>query len=115
MNSNSAIPTDFNKERNQLVDSTALLIQKEHREKQDGLTRAVELYKQKYPEKYKSAQLQGGHIMNSRYELEIGVDNEGEKLYAEKLYKDYVNLGIELDDDEKEMLSKYGYELTRED
>ena len=73
----------------------------------DSLTRIVEEYKQKFPEKYKFAQITGENIMSSDYLLTVGKDREGEELRAKELIRLLENGEIKVCDlrqDEVELL-----------
>ena len=101
--------------RKQQTITLSKVIRKHEQAITDGLTAAVEREKLRNPEKYKSAQLHGEHIMNSSYELQIGQDNTGEKLLVEKLKRDMEFNGLTmdmLDEEEKLLLQKYSKNTT---
>lgn len=51
----------------------------------DSMTRLVEEYKQKYPEKYKLAQLTGESVMTSDYNVVNGYDKYGNNELLEQM------------------------------
>ncbi len=71
--------------KRQLTIKLSEKINNHHSQLSDGITKAVESYIQQNPEKHKSAQMMGEDIMNKQYELQIGVDEDGDKINANKL------------------------------
>jgi hypothetical protein len=91
-------------------------IQKENEAYNNTLMQAVEEMKQRYPQKYLKAQSMGNSFMNLGYELNRGVDEEGDRVRADNLIRTIRDYGLDdLNEEETELLVRvYGKDWKRE-
>lgn len=78
----------------------------------DSLSRIVEEYKQKFPEKYKFAQQNGEVMMTSDYNPTSGLDKEGDDIRLNRLLDTIKNYDLQKEDlseEEINFLTRMGH------